>query len=237
MARRRLFHLAGPEKRAAETELRRSEVTLAGDLLCRAVARLEEEIAGLVAHARDRDLFGSRRGLAAPDRARLGRLRASRRELRDAVRRLRRDGETPFFTFETHFGDLRARGGFDVIVGNPPWVRGERLPPRVREALGLRYPTWRPAAMRGFAHLPDLAVAFVERGLELAAPGGVAALLVPAKLATSGYGEALRRRLATETRLERIAPLAGGARAFDASASPRSPVARAPLMPRYIRWR
>jgi hypothetical protein len=225
VARRHLFRLAGPEKRAAETELRRAEAALAGDLLRRAVARLEAEIAGLVARGRDRDLFGGRRGLDAQNRATLGRLRASRRELRDALRRLARDGETPFFAFETHFGDLRARGGFDLIVGNPPWVRGERLPPRVREALALRYATWRPAVTRGFAHLPDLAVAFVERALELAAPGGVAALLVPAKLVTSGYGEALRRRLAAETRLERVAPLAGGARAFDAAVYPMALVA------------
>src|SRR3989442_7633408 len=45
--------------------------------------------------------------------------------------------------------------------------------------------SWRPASRGGFAHLPDLAVAFVERALELAAPGGVAALLVPAKLQRS----------------------------------------------------
>src|SRR5690242_11922149 len=43
-ARRRLFHLAGPEKRSAETDLRRAEAALAGDLLRRAVAQLEEEI-------------------------------------------------------------------------------------------------------------------------------------------------------------------------------------------------
>ena len=224
-ARRHLFHLAGPAKRSAETELRRAEAALADDLLHRTVARLEEEILGLVARGKERDLFGGRRGLDARDRAALGRLRASRSELRDALRRLARDGETPFFAFETHFGDLRARGGFDVIVGNPPWVRGERLPPRVREALALRYATWRPAGTRGFAHLPDLAVAFVERALELAAPGGVAALLVPAKLATSGYAEALRLHLATATRLERVAPLAGGARAFDAAVYPMALVA------------
>ncbi len=231
-ARRRLFHLAGPEKRSAETELRRAEVALAGELLRRAVARLEEEIAGLIARGKDRDLFGDRHGLDSRDRAALGRLRASRRELRDALRRLARDGETPFFAFETHFGDLRARGGFDVIVGNPPWVRGERLPRRVREALALRYATWRPAGAHAFAHLPDLAVAFVERALELTAPGGVAALLVPAKLATSGYAEALRLRLASETRIERVAPLAGGARAFAAAVYPMAlVVARAAAGP------
>ncbi|HEY6854218.1 MAG TPA: N-6 DNA methylase, partial [Gemmatimonadales bacterium] len=131
-ARRRLFHLAGPAKRTADIELRRAEAALARDLLQRAVTQLEAEIARLVARGKDRDLFGGRRGLDALDRGTLRRLRASRRELRDALRRLARDGETPFFAFETHFGDWRARGGFDAIVGNPPWVRGERLPPRVR---------------------------------------------------------------------------------------------------------
>src|SRR2546430_16091595 len=85
--------------------------------------------------------------------------------------------------------DILACGGFDLVAGNPPWVRGERVPAQVRETLATRYATWRPARGRGFAHLPDLAVAFVERALELVAPGGAAALLVPAQLASSGYAE------------------------------------------------
>src|SRR5439155_25180101 len=52
---------------------------------------------------------------------------------------------------------------FDLVMGNPPWVRAERLAPRVRETLASRYTCWRHAATRGFAHLPDLAVAFIER--------------------------------------------------------------------------
>src|SRR5207247_1174461 len=83
-------------------------------------------------------------------------LRASRRELRGAARTLRREGGAPFFAFESHFADLLARGGFDLVTGNPPWVRGERLPAQVREALATRYVTWRPAPGPGFAHLPDL---------------------------------------------------------------------------------
>src|SRR5205085_9835515 len=85
-----------------------------------------------------------------------------------------------------------------------------------RAALATRYATGRPARGRGFAHLPDLAVAFVERALELAAPGGTAALLVPAKLASSGYAEPLRRRLAEGARVERVAPLPAAGNAFAA---------------------
>src|SRR5206468_1830717 len=138
--------------------------------------------------------------------------------MRGALRRLRREGGVPFFAFEAHFGDIVARGGFDIVVGNPPWVRGERLAPQVREALTTRYAAWRPASHRGFAHLPDLAVAFVERALELAAPGGVAALLVPAKLASCGYAEPLRQLLAHGTRIARAAPVEGAAAAFGAAA-------------------
>ncbi len=206
-ARRALFSLAGPAKRQALGELAGAEGALARRLFAAAVAALERRAAELVAAGKDRDLFGTRRGLRPDERALLRRVRASRRELRSAARRLSREGGAPSFAFESHFADILARGGFDLVAGNPPWVRGERVPAQVRETLATRYATWRPARGPGFAHLPDLAVAFVERALELAAPGGAAALLVPAKLASSGYAEPLRRRLAASTRLERVAPV------------------------------
>ena len=164
-ARRTLFGLAGPAKRHALAGLARAEAALARDLFRTAAAALERRAAELIAAAKDRDLFGRRRGLTPDERALLRRLRASWRELRAAAVRLEREGGAPFFAFESHFGDVLAQGGFDLVAGNPPWVRGERVPVRVREALATRYATWRPARGRGFAHLPDLAVAFVERAL------------------------------------------------------------------------
>jgi len=220
VARRTLFALTGPAKRAALLELGRAEAALAKRLLERAVAELDARIAELLGAARARDLFGRRAGLDASGRTILRRLRGARRDLRAAGRRLGREGGVPFFAFEAHFGDLLRRGGFDVVVGNPPWVRGERVPARVRETLAFRYPSWRPAGGRGFAHLPDLAVAFVDRALELAAPAGAVGLLVPQKLATSGYAEPLRRRLAYGTRVERAAPLEDSAGAFAAAVYP-----------------
>ncbi|PYP38016.1 MAG: hypothetical protein DMD46_02890 [Gemmatimonadetes bacterium] len=224
MARRTLFNLAGPAKRRASDELVRAEAALARRLLAAGVAVLERRAGELVNAGKDRDLFGRRRGLRPDERALLRRLRAGRRDLRAAARRLADQGEAPFFAFESHFADILARGGFDLVVGNPPWVRGERVPAQVRETLETRYTTWRPAHERGFAHLPDLAVAFVERALELAAPGGTAALLVPAKLASSGYAEPLRRRLTESTCLECVAPLAA-ASAFGAAVYPMAIVA------------
>src|SRR5207244_1409273 len=102
---------------------------------------------------------------------------------------------------------------------------GRRAAARVGETRARRYTTGRPAGERGFAHLPDLAVAFVERALELTAPGGTVALLVPAKLASSGYAAPLRQRLAASTRLERVAPIPAASGAFGAAVYPMAPVA------------
>lgn len=225
-ARRALFQLTGPEKRIAQRELSRAEASLAHKLLDDGRAAVEGSIKELLSLGRAQDLFGRRRGLTVHQRQRLARLRESLRELRLALRALRRDAAAPFFSFESHFADILASGGFDLVVGNPPWVRAERLAPRVRETLAARYSCWRPAASRGFAHLPDLAVAFTERALELARPSGIIGLLVPAKLASSGYAEPLRQRLAHATRLERVAAVPeSAAQGFGAAVYPMALVA------------
>src|SRR5207302_971322 len=208
----------GAAKRRARGDIERAVAALAADGFARAVQLLDAAVAELVATGKDRDLFGRRRGLTSDERGRLRRLRASRRDLRAAARRLAREGGAPFFAFESHCGDVLAGGGFALVVGEPPGVGGGRLPGRGGGAPAPPYPSWRPSAVRGFGHLPDLAVAFVERALELTAPGGCVALLVPAKLASSGYAEPLRQRLSHGTRLDRAAPLADAAGAFGAAA-------------------
>src|SRR2546430_11437378 len=93
-----------------------AEAALARGLFRAAVAALERRGAELLAAAKDRDLFGRRRGLTADARALLRRLRASRRELRAAAARLEREGGPPVFAFESHFGDVLARGGVRLLA-------------------------------------------------------------------------------------------------------------------------
>jgi hypothetical protein len=224
--RRQLFSLSGHAKTVASRDLTLAEGALARRLYERAMLGLDERIAELMLAGRALDLFGKRVGLTTRNWTTLRRLRRARTELRTAARRLSRDGGTPFFSVESHFGDVVAAGGFDLVVGNPPWVRGERLPTRVRETLSQRFTTWRPQMGHRFAHLPDLSVAFCERALELVAPRGISALLIPAKLATAGYAEPLRRHLALRTRLECVAPLDDSvATSFGAAVYPMTVVA------------
>ena len=216
---------SGADKRALLARLRHAEVRALGECLQQAGTSLEAGITDCLLAARAPTLFGGRRGLDAPLRRELRRLRAQLAQVRRLGRRLAREGEVPWFSYEVHFGDVLAQGGFDLVVGNPPWVRAEELAPGTRAALEARYRWWR-ARGPGFAHQPDLSLAFVERGVELLAPGGVLALLLPAKLATAAYAARMRRALAEQCTLHALADLTRDpAAAFDATAYPLALVA------------
>jgi hypothetical protein len=204
--RREFVASSGPAKQECARRLRHGEVRALGECLDRAEATTEAELARLLTQARSQTLFGEQRGLDRGACIQLRALRARQRDIRALRRQLRREAGVPWFRYEVHFGDVLARGGFDLVIGNPPWVRAEELSERERSQLSRRYRCWRGTG-RGFRHQPDLSVAFVERSLELLAPGGALSLLVPAKLATSSYASRLRAELAERHALAVVADL------------------------------
>ena len=220
-ARARAMSAAGPEKKVATTQLRDAERRNAGAIIAMTRSDLDRRIEECLSDAHSPTLFDRRRGLDRELRVRLAALRGERAVTRDAARRLQRDGELPWFNYQAHFGEVFARGGFDLVVGNPPWVRAEVLPPRLRQELTRRYRWWGGNGGSGFSHQADLAIAFLERSLELAAPGGTVGLLVPAKVATSAYAARARTALSTQFTVRVVADLGRDADAvFDASAYP-----------------
>ena len=204
--RRSVITASGSEKRMLIRRLRSVETRALGESLSLAESRSRDDVATCLQEARDHDLFGQASGLDLKVRARLQELRSRLRLLRLARRRLIHEGEVPWFHYGSHFADVFARGGFDIVAGNPPWLRSEEIPPPMRALLAGRYRWWRTVAGR-YGNRPDLAVAFLERSLELAAPGGIVAMLVPAKIATAGYGVTARHVLASTTTLHAIANL------------------------------
>jgi hypothetical protein len=226
--RRGVAGSTGPGKRAALAALRKAERDIAAGALAGAVRSLDESIAEILDVARSPTLFGARQGLDRPARARLAELRVTRRRARERLGALVRTGEVPWFHYATHFADVFARGGFDLVVGNPPWVRAEALAPDQRRYLAERFKWFRGAGSgsAGYRHQPDLSVVFLERSLELLAPRGVVAVLVPAKLATAGYGTTARAELARRTTIAVAADLREDGRAgFDATVYPMALIA------------
>jgi hypothetical protein len=231
LLRRGVVTATGREKRALLRDLARAETGIAEQSLAGADASLRDSVAECLRIARGADLFGARRGLDAEGAERLAQLRRELRRIRSLRRALAREGEVPWFDYRIQFADVFAAGGFDLVVGNPPWLRAEELPADLRRRLAGRYRWWRSGS-GGYANRPDLAVAFLERSLELAAPGGVVAMLVPAKVAAAGYGAATRHALAAGTTLVAVADLTGSPHAsFEATVYPLALVARKAAAP------
>ncbi|MCB9752050.1 MAG: N-6 DNA methylase [Myxococcales bacterium] len=116
-----------------------------------------------------------------------------------------------------------ARQGFDVVLGNPPYIDAERMAAdhalrRLRRYCGRRY-----EAARGNW---DLFCVFIERALELLRPGGAHGFIVPNKLLSAEYAAAARRLLLTRARLLRVRELAGAPAFAGAAVYPILYVAR-----------
>jgi hypothetical protein len=215
---------SGYTKRSLVRELQALETRVLEDSLTGAERRHRQAVAECLQQGRALDLFGVRRGLDTRLRAQLSSSRHSLRRVRQARRRLLDEGEIPWFHYQSAFADVFARGGFDLIIGNPPWLRSEAIPSLVRKQLSGRYRWWRGGGTYGNA--PDLAVAFLERAFELAGPNGAVAMLVPAKIATAGYAAAARHALASRTTLHYLADLTGTPMAdFDATVYPLALIA------------
>ncbi|HEY6894451.1 MAG TPA: hypothetical protein VI258_09805, partial [Rhodanobacteraceae bacterium] len=179
----------GAQERPALARLMRSnDQKLAADLLAKAIEIDERELQEIAAP--QKDLFGRVR---PANIARCRELHARIRETRDLLRRAE-DGELDFFSYDVHFAHVMSRGGFDVVAGNPPWVRHQRIDARSKKMYADRYRLFRASAGRNTAfHQPDLSIAFFERAVSLAAPSGVVALLMPAKILNAAYAAPLRR--------------------------------------------
>jgi type I restriction-modification system DNA methylase subunit len=114
---------------------------------------------------------------------------------------LRDSNVKPFFLWRLHFLEVfQQKDGFDVVIGNPPYIRLQTLQdssPKQADYLKSHY----VAASRGNF---DIYVVFVERGLRLLQEQGNLAYILPHKFFNVSYGERLRDLLAEGKHVSQI---------------------------------
>ena len=93
-------------------------------------------------------------------------------------------------------GTPRPDGGFDAVIGNPPYIRIQATDRQLAQWCRKRYRT----ASGSF----DTYVPFIERGLELLQPGGRLGFIVPNKLTKLDYATRLREWLSADGLAEEI---------------------------------
>jgi N-6 DNA Methylase/Eco57I restriction-modification methylase len=233
--RARYSRTVGRRKRVVARMLDQLERDCAVSALNRTVARLTNERRELLAAVRSPDLFGERRRVALSVTRQLSELRESGRSAQSARRTLLRGGALPF-AFDAQFADVGADGGFDIVIGNPPWVRLHNVDQRAkdlfaRDFIVFRESAWQSGAQaagagHGFAAQVDLSALFVERSIALVREGGTVSLLVPAKLWRSLSGGGVRTHLLQKTEIVELHDMTESRQLFDAAVYPSVIVAR-----------
>jgi adenine-specific DNA-methyltransferase len=99
------------------------------------------------------------------------------------------------------FLEARVRSRFSHIVGNPPYIRWEAIPLKLRGSYKQRFVTFKQRA--------DLYVAFIERGLQLLQPNGQMGLLCPGNWTRNVYGGSIRKLLTSKGYLKKIIDFSG----------------------------
>ena len=100
------------------------------------------------------------------------------------------------FKWDEEFADIMSNGGFDVIVGNPPYVDIKRLDPKIVKYLFSSYTT--------VENRMNLYSTFVERALNLLKNGGYFGFIIPNSILYNESYQKIRTLLLNQTILTKI---------------------------------
>jgi len=97
------------------------------------------------------------------------------------------------FNWQQEFPHIFTKGGFDVVIGNPPYVRQE-LFKEIKSFLEENYTCYNSVA--------DLYTYFIEKGINLINSDGLHSFILPNKFLKATYGKQIRKVLKENTNIE-----------------------------------
>ncbi len=126
---------------------------------------------------------------------------SEKRRLRDTITELKRDlqgwsANQDEFVWQVEFSEVFQEGGFDIIIGNPPYVRHELIRP-IKPILEQQFSDF-------FTSTADLYVYFYKRGTELLRVGGILTYISSNKFLRAGYGRKLRQLLTDKMCIQKL---------------------------------
>ena len=92
------------------------------------------------------------------------------------------------FDWQKEFPQVFEKGGFDVVIGNPPYVQ--------LQSMGEMSDVYAKCGFETYNKSADLYCLFTERGYNLLKPGGLQSFIMPNKWMLVSYGKELRRFMA-----------------------------------------
>ena len=127
-----------------------------------------------------------------------------------------------FFLWHTWFTDVFEHGGFDIVIGNPPYIQLQKsIGVTAKDKKGRDYDMklgdlYVDEGFQTFAKTGDIYCLFYEQGAKMLKPGGHLCYITSNKWMRAGYGEKLRSFFATETNPEILIDF-GGVQVFESA--------------------
>lgn len=115
------------------------------------------------------------------------------------------------FDWEKEFSQIFKNGGFDCVIGNPPYVSAPNMVsmmPEQREAIS-KSPRFKTLFQKW-----DLYIPFIEMSLDFLKESGLYSAIIPYPFTNQTYGKLLREKIINEYNLLEIADL-NGTKIFD----------------------
>lgn len=101
------------------------------------------------------------------------------------------------FNWNVAFRKIQLKGGFDIIIGNPPYIENKKIRNKpLKSILKVRYKT----AYKLF----DIAILFIEQAYNLLKESGSCSYIITNKFLTTDYGIKIREMLLTQTQLDEL---------------------------------
>jgi hypothetical protein len=104
------------------------------------------------------------------------------------------------FDWKQGFPDAMRAGGFDCIIGNPPYIRIQTM----KEWAPLEVEIYKELFRSGRTGNYDIYVVFIEQGLKLLNAQGRLGFICPHKFFNAKYGEGIRRIIAEGKHLSHV---------------------------------
>ena len=107
-----------------------------------------------------------------------------------------------FFLWHLWFAEVFDKGGFDIVIGNPPYIQ-------LQSDHGKLGDLYKPCGYETFAKTGDIYCLFYERGWQILNEGGHLCYITSNKWMRAGYGEATRKFFAEKTDPQLLIDFAG----------------------------
>jgi type I restriction-modification system DNA methylase subunit len=104
------------------------------------------------------------------------------------------------FDWKVEFSEITKSGGFDAVIGNPPYIRTQIMRQNAPYEKNFYKKHYKSACKGNY----DIYVVFVEKGLELLNKSGYLGYILPHKFFNTEYGEPLRELISKNKNVNSI---------------------------------